>query len=380
MRRETIVVTLSVCITIIAAGAFIAHGGPLDPPQGPVESTYKTLHEVEPRTPVGTETTPGDAGTVYKIVREGSYYLTDDLVGEAGKHGIVIAATNVVLDLNGFRLYGFSLQGDTGTAVIAEAGTSGIVVRNGNVRLWNGDGIDLSLASESVVEDVVVTNCAWGIQIGAGSAARNCTAADNANPGFALQAGGGTFESCRSLRNFTGFDGTTDGGALFVDCVASDNSFGGGFNASNREADFRSCRAIDNQGTGFQFIAGAAIDCTAVGNAHGILVKDGGTVSRCTIRDNENGIWILGFGQCHVTSNLVTDNAKGILADADRSRIDDNHVAVNNIGIEVTGTDNTVTRNVASGNGVAYDIAGGNIVGTTRTDTTNAGPWDNFLN
>ena len=40
----------------LAAGAALA--GPLNPPSGPVTSTYKTLTEVEPRVPVSATNTP----------------------------------------------------------------------------------------------------------------------------------------------------------------------------------------------------------------------------------------------------------------------------------------------------------------------------------
>ena len=46
--------------------------GPLDPPAGPVTSTYKTLNEVEPRTPINVVNTPGDADSLFKITAPGS--------------------------------------------------------------------------------------------------------------------------------------------------------------------------------------------------------------------------------------------------------------------------------------------------------------------
>jgi len=84
------------------AGLFIAYSawaGPLDPPAGPVTSTYKTLTEVEPRTAINTTNTPGDADSLFKITQPGSYYLTGNITGVAAKHGIeiAVAATPVML-------------------------------------------------------------------------------------------------------------------------------------------------------------------------------------------------------------------------------------------------------------------------------------------
>src|SRR5690606_18106937 len=96
--------TTAAFLLTILAGAAVA--GPLNPPAGPVAPTHKTLTEVEPRTPINAANTPGDADSVYRIFQPGSYYLTGNIVGQAGKRGIEIASSNVTLDLNGFALQG----------------------------------------------------------------------------------------------------------------------------------------------------------------------------------------------------------------------------------------------------------------------------------
>src|SRR5437868_7397499 len=87
---------------IIAAGTALA--GPLNPPAGPVTSSYKTLTEVEPRTAINAANTPGDSFSVFKITQPGSYYLTSGFAGVTGKTGILIASGGVTLDLNGFTI------------------------------------------------------------------------------------------------------------------------------------------------------------------------------------------------------------------------------------------------------------------------------------
>src|SRR5690242_20378891 len=104
MSRTTLAGAALAAAGLVWAAALVA--GPLNPPAGPVASTYKTLNEIEPRTPIGPATTPGDADSVYTITQPGSYFLTGDVAGQAGKHGIEIEASHVSIEFNGFRLLG----------------------------------------------------------------------------------------------------------------------------------------------------------------------------------------------------------------------------------------------------------------------------------
>src|ERR1041385_1287872 len=83
--------------TVVGIAAWTA-AGPINPPAGPVASSYKTLTEVEPRVVVNATNTPGDANSVYRITASGSYYLDQNLTCVSGKHGIKIDAENVTLD------------------------------------------------------------------------------------------------------------------------------------------------------------------------------------------------------------------------------------------------------------------------------------------
>src|SRR5690349_15205092 len=102
MNRAT--VTLSVLTLVAAAGLLTA--GPLNPPAGAPAPTYKTLSEVEPRTPINAATTPGSATALYRISAPGSYYLTGNLAGASALNGVEIAASGVTIDLRGFEVAG----------------------------------------------------------------------------------------------------------------------------------------------------------------------------------------------------------------------------------------------------------------------------------
>src|SRR5689334_14054569 len=103
--------------------------GPLLPsaPPGPA---YKSLDEVQPRTTISS--------IPITISQPGSYYLTTNLVGVAGQHGITITGPRVTLDLMGFELRGVpgSLSG------IHMNPAQSPHIRNGSIVNWGQDGIN----------------------------------------------------------------------------------------------------------------------------------------------------------------------------------------------------------------------------------------------
>ena len=94
------------CLVLAFGSAAVA--GPLNPPAGPVTSTYKTLVEVEPRTAISAVNTPANPNASFVITQPGSYYLTGDITVPSGKSGIQVYAYGVTVDLNGFTIRGSS--------------------------------------------------------------------------------------------------------------------------------------------------------------------------------------------------------------------------------------------------------------------------------
>ena len=154
--------TLLSSLAAVAACSFgVAHAGDLAPPSAP-GPTMKTLDQVEARIPVGPLTTPGNASAVYVISQSGSYYLTENLIGVTGKSGIQITATKVTLDLNGYTLDGHFVGLD---GVQMPTWRDNVVVRNGTIANWTGDGLDFR-SDNGRLEDLSVTTCgAWGIYL-----------------------------------------------------------------------------------------------------------------------------------------------------------------------------------------------------------------------
>src|SRR4051794_19207170 len=69
--------------------------GSLTPPPGLPAPIMKSLDQIEARTIVNATNTPGDATNTFIISTPGSYYLTGNIMGASGKHGISILANNV---------------------------------------------------------------------------------------------------------------------------------------------------------------------------------------------------------------------------------------------------------------------------------------------
>jgi len=347
MRRHTTISMTGASLLII--GGALLYAGPLDPPDGPITSTYKTLTEVEPRIAINDVNTPGDAYNVYVVTQPGSYYLTADVVGGGGKSGIDIRASNVTVDLNGFTVDGASGSGDNG---IRNSGGNGyITVRNGRVRNWQHDGINLRRATSSnfLVESVEAAfNGGQGITCESRSVVRGCVATNNSAEGI----------TCNEY------------------CVVEQ------------------CQSWNNGSNGIKVYRGSAVrDCVVHGNGMGIVLADQGcTVADCLVYNNSlQGIYA--GGECRIagcevdrnwgsgievgSSSLVVGNSvtfngneapeAGILVKGSDCRVEDNNVTSNFCGIRADFAGSLIIRNSASGNTTNYSIAGGNFCGTIVT-------------
>ena len=322
-----------VCFASIATATLVAlsgsiFAGPLNPPTSAVSSTYKTLDEVEPRIIINQTNTPGDPGAVFLITQPGSYYLTGNVIGQAGKTGIRIKASCVKLDLMGFHVIGVAgAVNGIDCAVAINPSIRNVEVCNGCVRGWQ-NGIDLSstTATNVIIDDIRASdNSIHGIAAGNGSLITKCVAFANGTTGT-LTFGGiycgsyGTIIGCTSYNN--GGDGIfANTGCTVVDCNLSQN-------------------------------LGAGIQIT----------------TNCTVRGNtciENG-----FGGGPVTANILAGLANGSIGN---NRIDGNTCTGADNGIQVASTGNFIVRNICSHNTTNnWLINPGNAVGPIQVAITNA--------
>jgi len=333
------VISLSVGTALgLTAAAIVAFAGPLDPPADPVTPTFKTLNEVEPRTPSSQANTPGGASATFIISKPGSYYLTGNLLGQAGRTGISIAASNVTIDLNGFTVDGQGVGG--GQGITATASFTDITIRNGTVANWTSNGVNL-LGGNSVVERITASgNSGAGISAGPDSVVRDWVAHSNVAAGIAI-GDDSTATGCQARTNATGISAAISG--VVTDCLAASNTLTG-IVAGN---------------------SGRITRCTATANeGDGIRASSGALVSACSAQGN-TGDGIEVFGDALVTGNMCDGNGAagdgaGIHATSTDNRIQANACNDADRGIDVDLAGNIIIGNTCAGNATNFAIAGNN--------------------
>jgi hypothetical protein len=190
---------------LVGLGATAGIAGQLEPP-GPVMPTDRvTLNgqEIEPP---------------HTITEPGSYVLTSDIrdcipCDDLPTNGIIIAANDVTLDMNGFALVG--APGNSLSGIVVQNGLTNVVITNGVVRDWDGQGIDASGARN-----------ARGIAVAPGSLISHCTATGNLQDGLVATPtavpNGSTISDSTARSN--GGSGILAGdGTTIVDCNADLN-------------------------------------------------------------------------------------------------------------------------------------------------------------
>lgn len=372
----------------------IVLAGPLDPPSGQVSPTYKTLTDVEPRNAISATSTPGDANSIFRITQSGSYYLTGNVLGQAGKHGIEVAISNVTIDLNGFSLNTFAVGLD-GIST-DDVDRTNVTVRNGKVTGWTGVGVRL-MGTAHTVENVNVTVCGGhgifvgtscairgcqsngnsvvGILAGQSSIITDCTASNNNSHGFSISES--TISNCSAIGN--GWRGINAGSGCIITACTATQSIGEGFLMGSGST-ATNCLASDNVTTGFSMAGECMLlsSSARLNGSHGILCS-----SSCLIRGNTS------------TRNGTTAEGAGIRTSGSLNRIEDNTCSDNDRGIWGSGSPSVFIGNTCSSNSIAnYTIAAGNRVGVIVVPPAsgaidgNGGaagmgttdPWANFAN
>jgi hypothetical protein len=341
---------LSRALVAVLALAAASNGasGPLDPPASPGGRPGP-----EARTAINSVNTPGDDEAFFVITQPGSYYLTRNITNgvlNSTWNGIVVEASNVTIDLNGFAVDGFTglvipagAQQTQGlapppptTGVLASGPfRTGISVVNGVVRDWTNGGVNLTSVDGCVLERIrAEDNGGRVICVGDSSVVTRCTAMENGGDGIAV-GNDSVIEKCVSSAN-EGSGFSVAGDSVITHCTANANAF-----------------------TGILTTGGCVItECAASENGfQGINAQSGSTVIRNTCNDNATGIRVT--VNCRVDSNLVHNNGAGFATASGGSLI---------------------VRNRATGNTQDHygQVAVGNDLGTIMTTPVGAGPWDNF--
>ncbi len=390
MRRQMLYVTLPVCLAIVAAGAWLANAGDLNPPAGPVTPTMLTLDDLanaiqsisggDVRTDVLT--LPGSASALHVIDQPGSYYLSANITGESGKSGIEIAASGVTLDLNGFELLGVtgSLNG-----VGAPAAIQNISIQDGTAQGWGQAGVDLLNATGGRISSVHARgNASYGIAVRDGFVIADCTAHANGSHGIRARWQY-TILRCTSNSNAGGTGIWTEALGNIIGCTAN---FNGNDGISGGEGCvIKNCSANQNASDGIRSYSAATISTCAVysNSGDGIDAGLGSSITSCTaVFNDRNGIYAQ--NDCVVLNNVCANNNETGMAGIRlgyNNRAEGNHLRSNTIGIRADqDDDNLIIKNSADGNTTNYDIATGNhygqIILSPGAGFSNSNPWANF--
>jgi parallel beta-helix repeat protein len=308
-----------------------------------VASTHKTLTEIEPRTPINAVNTPGDLVSTYRITQPGSYYLTGDVTGSAGRYGIVVSASDVTIDLNGFAVRG--VAGAFSGIITDTSARSNVTVRRGTIRDWPNNGIAFagSAASGAVIDDVrLISIVGQNMLLPANSRVTNCTIENAGSYGIYAPFGRTLVESC-TVRN-----------AVSYGILVFDNSV------------VRACSVENVNGSGIIGTVGCVIaNSSAAGCSTGIYIELGSTAEGCVARNCSTEGFFVNLGStvrgCTSSGNGATSVASGIRVAGADCRIEGNNVTGSDFGIRSTGGGNIFVRNTASGNTTNYDIVAGNF-------------------
>ena len=281
MNTKSLIATGLVCATALTIATLATHAGPLTPPAGPVTSTNKTLAEVEPRIAINATNTPGDADSIFRIAAPGSYYLTGNIAGVVGKHGIEIASSGVTLDLMGFDLLG--VPGSLDGVNVSVASVS-IDIHNGSVRSWGSAGVDAGNTSNSSLRNLRAEgNVNGGLRLGVGGLVEDCAALSNGL--FGIFAGSGSTVSGNTAASNTGDGIQVPGDCLVLNNNCDSNGFSGG-NGAGILAMSSDNRIDGNNVTDND----RGIDVTFAGN---LIIRNsasGNTVNYAIVANNKVGI------------------------------------------------------------------------------------------
>jgi hypothetical protein len=326
----------------VAALSKLSQAGPLDPPPGPIGPTGITLEQVADRAARGAEPrTPLPAAFIITIDTPGSYFLT----GDSGS--IVVNASDVTIDLNGFALRG-------GSTDCIKINADRVTVRNGSLlnsefSATNGvrfgaDGVTVHV--DIVLEDLLIDVGFIVIRAEGNNLAQRCT--------------------LRRVRARCRTSGAQTAGInLGPDCTVIGGEFLGGRVAMTLGDGAVVSDFVVHSVSGFHGIRVGARslvrECRvhAVSAGPGIVTGDESLVSRCVVTNCATGIEVGArclISECSISRSTSFGIRAGQRLRLERSSI---HATTGGPGVKVDSFDSTIVDcTVNENSGVGIDIIG----------------------
>ena len=201
---------------------------------------------------INQSTVTAAGGFPYRITQPGSYKLSGNLVVPAGKDGIDITTSSVVLDLNGFSIStsgnGCGISGFCTFRPLGISFTGFDTIRNGTV---SGFFVGVAGTGRGIIEEIQALGNLVGISADNSLARRN-----NASSNI-----------------LEGFEGRN---SSFLENIANNNVFG----FSTFSSSVLQNIANNNADTGFEVSGGLFGSNTALGNVTVAVSLSGGAVSQ----------------------------------------------------------------------------------------------------
>lgn len=344
-------------IVLVTMMATRAYGGPLDPP-GPVASTQSSVIYQ----PAGCANFP------IVLSAPGPYMLGGNITGCAGKDGIQITASSVILDLGGFSVIGVPGSAD---GIKNVGGNGQLNVANGAIVAWGSHGLNLDGSSTDRVD--------------------NITAKANGGHGIVLPGTSSLHHSASTANGGSGiFVPPAATNVLINNCMADYNG-GAGIDAQGPGVVVDGCEVGSNTSTGISVgnnarVVNNHVHHNAVG---GILAADSCYIGENSVTANAGGgVRVLAPGNCMIVDNQSAANTShGFrITEGGRSLISGNHAAGNSgfgfrIDPATPGQPNVIIGNVATNNGLSnFSIDAGNDGAPVVTAGAATNPLSNISN
>jgi len=339
----------------VAALGRMAKAGPIDPPQGPISSTGKTMQQVYDRVArggpsAGAETRlciqdlPSSPDAQFVVSQGGAYYVGGDITGESGKCCILIdTRDDVDIDCNGCTFRG--VQGTL--SCIRASAPPGVSLSNFEVydaafRGWQGCCIDLPTVSSCFVSD-----CSF----------HECVCPDDAvfGPGAVCRCGPGS-EVCDCDVRFCTGSLIRCGPASSIDDCSCMSCAGGGMRCGENSC-ISNCFVVGNDAPSLSMI-----QCGG-----------GSEVCDCDVRDCFGPAITVG-SSCDISCCSVTGGSGGAMSCGVDSTVEDcsvlHHVGSGILGLDRCNVEDCVVR---SCNGAAISVGSSSSIECCTCDECPSG-------